>query len=673
MKTSSMKFRFLSLIMCIGLTLGSLLAFFSPYQAKQLGGDILRKDASFIARLLAENLALGMQTFVLDNGATLDQTLAVLQKGDDSKSAAISAIKVFDDKGGFVKGLNAEASRDSAAFAGANELVFQDLERNLRVVSPMYDSGKKLVGYVQIDFSKQFLTDRTARNSSFALLLGLIVMAVMLSVGFVVVRRDVNAIQALVNFARKVAAGDVNVSIGIRQNDEIGSLASSLGEMIKAQKARAEVANQIARGQLAVRVEAVSDADVLGKAMAAMRENILALATDVKMLAASAVEGRLDTRANADRHEGDFREIINGVNHTLDAVVDPVREATLVLERVATRDLTVRMTGEYLEDHARIKNAVNTAVDNLDQGLHQVDSAVSEVAVAADQIDTGNQSMAQGASEQAASLEEISSNLREMAATTRENSERVREAELLAQQARHSAAKGVESMKVLSETINKMKASSDSTSKIIKTIDEIAFQTNLLALNAAVEAARAGDAGKGFAVVAEEVRNLAMRCAEAAKNTTAMLEASVKNANEGVLINEGVTRNLEEINLQIARVGDVMAGITAASSQQSEGINQTNAGLSQINEVTQRTVENAEQSVSAAGELTSQARKMSSLVASFKLTSENRTASQLRTRRTLPKNYGQGRLAEKPAQPIPQTYEGIRHQSLEFQGSGTAS
>lgn len=638
-----MKFRFLSLIVGIGISLGSLLAFYSPYQAKQLGGEMLRKDASFIARLLAENLALGVQTVVLDNGAALDQTLAVLKKGDDardSRNAAISAIRVYNEKGEFVKGLNVDSGGNEAKIESVSELVFQDLANDLRVVSPMYDSGKKLVGYVQIDFSKQFLADQTARNSTYALLLGCAVLAVMTSVGIIVIRRDVNAIQSLADFAGKVAAGDVNVSIGMRRNDEIGSLASSLSAMIQAQKTKAEVADQIAMGRLSVAVDVVSDVDVLGKAMATMKENIGALVSDVKMLAASAVEGHLDTRVDADRHDGDFREIINGVNHTLDAVIDPVHEATRVLEKVATRDLTARMQGNYREDHARIKKALNTAVENLDQGLGQIDGAVSEVALAAGKIDSGNQSVARGAGEQAFSLDEVANSLQEMSQATRKNSERVREAAQLAQQARGFAAKGVESMSLLSGTIAKMKTSSDATSKIIKTIDEIAFQTNLLALNAAVEAARAGDAGKGFAVVAEEVRNLAMRCAEAAKNTTAMLEDSVRNAGEGVLINQEVTRNLEEINQQVARVGDVMAEISAASSRQSQGIDQMDAAVRQVNAVTQKTVGNAEQSVGAAGELNSQARKMSTLVASFRLTAADRVQEKSGLRPNGPRTNG---------------------------------
>ena len=174
-------------------------------------------------------------------------------------------------------------------------------------------------------------------------------------------------------------------------------------------------------------------------------------------------------------------------------------------------------------------------------------------------------------------------------------------------------------MKRLSEAMDQIKASSDSTAKILKTIDEIAFQTNLLALNAAVEAARAGDAGKGFSVVAEEVRNLAMRSAEAAKNTAALIEDSVRNSERGVILNQDVLRALCEINNQVKNVGSVMAEIAAASNQQKQGVDQVSSILTQMNTVTQQIAANAEESASGAEELSGQAREMKAMVSVFQL------------------------------------------------------
>jgi methyl-accepting chemotaxis protein len=174
-------------------------------------------------------------------------------------------------------------------------------------------------------------------------------------------------------------------------------------------------------------------------------------------------------------------------------------------------------------------------------------------------------------------------------------------------------------MNRLSESIKRIKASSDSTARIVKSIDEIAFQTNLLALNAAVEAARAGEAGKGFAVVAEEVRNLARRSAEAARSTAGLIEEGVKNADAGVLLNQEVIENLDEIRSQVGQVSGMMAEIAEASRQQRQEVQQVNNSLQQMNELTQQVAANAEESASAAEELSGQANEMQGMIDLFRL------------------------------------------------------
>jgi len=302
-----------------------------------------------------------------------------------------------------------------------------------------------------------------------------------------------------------------------------------------------------------------------------------------------------------------------------------LQEASDVLERVAERDLTARMEGEYRGEFAGVKAAFNRAVSNLEEVLAEVAAAASEVASASEEISSGSQALASGASEQASSLEEVTSSLQELSSMTRQNAASAKEARGLAEQARASADRGMASMRRLASAIERIKLSSDATAKIVRTIDEIAFQTNLLALNAAVEAARAGEAGKGFAVVAEEVRALAMRSAEAARNTAALIEESVENAEGGVALNEEVLRNLEEIQSQVERVGTVMAEIAAASEQQSQGVEQINQAVEQMQEVGQRTAAHAEESASVAVELSGQARSMSDMASRFRFSAETVT------------------------------------------------
>lgn len=334
-------------------------------------------------------------------------------------------------------------------------------------------------------------------------------------------------------------------------------------------------------------------------------------------------DGQLSARGDLSKLDEAYRPMLQGIHEVVESIFEPIQEAAKVLERIANRDLTPRVKGDYKGDHAAIKDALNRAIENLDVGLTQVNEAANQVATASSQISSGSQNLAQGSSEQASTLEEVSSNLQEVASMTKQNVANAQEARSLSDAAKAATQQGVQSMSNLSEAINKIKTSSDQTSKIVKTIDEIAFQTNLLALNAAVEAARAGDAGRGFAVVAEEVRNLAMRSAEAAKNTSSLIEESVNNAEGGVSLNAEVLKALENINSQVQKVVEVMNEIAAASQQQSEGIDQINTAIEQMNEVTQQTAANAEESAATAEELSGQAEEMLSLVSRFELSRAN--------------------------------------------------
>ena len=338
-------------------------------------------------------------------------------------------------------------------------------------------------------------------------------------------------------------------------------------------------------------------------------------------LVETANRGQLSERAELGNSKGDYRKLREGINRMLDAIVGPLNEAAKVLGAAADKNLTERVTGDYVGDFAELKENINATVQNLDESLSHVYESVQQVTSASGQISSGSQSLAEGANEQASSLEEVSSSLEEMSSMTKQNAENSNQAKNLSAEAKDSAKHGNEVMGKMSDAIENIKASSDNTAKIIKTIDEIAFQTNLLALNAAVEAARAGEAGKGFAVVAEEVRNLAMRSAEAAKNTANMIEESVKNAEGGVKISEEVAKILKEIGDRSGKVNSLIEEITAASAEQSQGIEQINSAVAQMDKVTQQNAANSEESASAAEELNSQAEELVAMVGTFSLSS----------------------------------------------------
>lgn len=244
----------------------------------------------------------------------------------------------------------------------------------------------------------------------------------------------------------------------------------------------------------------------------------------------------------------------------------------------------------------------------------KLSAGAGHTAAAARQISASSQSLSQGSSEQAASLEQSASALEEIASMTRQNANNAETASSIAEQAKQAAMEGSERMRKLSGAIEKIRVSAHETSKIVKTIDEIAFQTNLLALNAAVEAARAGEAGKGFAVVADEVRNLAIRAGEAARNTSALIEGSVHSTQEGVSLSEQTSSSLAVIVTHTQKVNELVAEITTASKEQTRGLEQTNVAVAQMDTVTQQNASSAEQLSSSAEEMNAQAQRLRNIV-----------------------------------------------------------
>ncbi len=463
--------------------------------------------------------------------------------------------------------------------------------------------------------SAQSMQTKTLISSAGVLVVALALLGV-LAVG--TLRNILGSLGALSNAASEIASGRIEQKIEIHSKDEVGALADAFRGMLAYIGDIAHAADRLAVGDLkAASVEPRSEHDVLSRNMNRVSEALHTVMGEVGNTITAVQAGNLSQRGSAKGIDGAYADVITGTNGMLDAVNAPIDEARTVLARVAQRDLTVRMEGDYQGDHAAIKKSLNAALTNIGEAFASLTSAVAQVNSAAAEIGSGSQELASGAADQAGAIDQVSNRLVVVGARTKASAADAHEARAAMERARTDTEQGVERMQTLAEAVADIKKSADSTAKIVKTIDEIAFQTNLLALNAAVEAARAGDAGRGFAVVADEVRSLAIRAAEAARNTAVLIEESVQKTETGVKLNDGVRRRLEEIRTGVERASTMMANIADGAREQEQELTEVTSAITQIAQLTQRVAANAEESASAAAELQAQAGEMHEMASQF--------------------------------------------------------
>ncbi len=526
----------------------------------------------------------------------------------------------------------------------------------LNLIGEMIDSGtEEIIKISENDKNKIIYA---------MLMVDLVIFLGLLIFTFLLVNRISKPINELTVAAERLSMGDTEINFNLDSKDEIGRLKKAFMEMTNDIRLKTEAAWEIAKGNLDVKIIVRSDKDNLSKSMDKLRNTLYDMVQDTKTLIDAAMSGSLSTRADSQKHHGEFRKIVEGINSTIDAIIEPINEISDVMSKVSKGNLNVSMKDHYKGDYLKLSNSFNITVfnlksivdeishvlkqisecnmdldevreydgdfklisDSLNSIIKELNNLIGDIRNASERVargsahvSEGSMHLSQGASEQASSTEQLSSSITQIAHQTKMNATNAALANQLALEAKDNAVKGNQRMGDMLKAMEDINDASENISKIIKVIDEIAFQTNILALNAAVEAARAGQHGKGFAVVAEEVRNLAARSARAAHETTEYIESSVKKVESGTMIANETASSLVSIVESSAKVAGLVGDIASASNEQASGIAQINIGIDQVSKVIQVNSATSEESAAASEELMMQAKLLNENMARFRL------------------------------------------------------
>ncbi|NJC01844.1 methyl-accepting chemotaxis protein [Xanthomonas sp. 3272] len=517
--------------------------------------------------------------------------------------------------------------------------------------------------------SERHLAD--ARNAMWQAIAGLSLLAVLIAaLGWYTLSRLTRNVRRAAAVAANIAQGQLGERIAAPSRDETGQLLDNMRQMQEQLQrvlaAQSEMAQRHDAGQISYRMDAetfpgayatmVRDTNALvgthiavkmklaqimsryaigdlsqdmdrlpgekavfSDTMDAVKRNLFAMNSEIKLLAQAAANGDFSVRGDTQRFQHDFLAMVESLNQLMATADGNLGALSSVLRAIAAGDLTTRMHGDFHGVFAQMRDDANTTVVQLADIVGRIQQSTDAINDAASEIAAGNQDLSQRTEQQAANLEETASSMEELTSTVRNNAEHARRANQLVVGAAAVASRGGTVVGEVVGTMAGIQAASRKIADIISVIDGIAFQTNILALNAAVEAARAGEQGRGFAVVASEVRTLAQRSAGAAKEIKQLIDDSVSRVEQGNVLVSQAGRTMQDIVDSVHSVTEIMQEISEASQQQSQGIEQVGQTIAQMDQATQQNAALVEEATAAARSMEAQAQQLRDAVSVFQL------------------------------------------------------
>ncbi|SMF95571.1 methyl-accepting chemotaxis protein [Methylomagnum ishizawai] len=565
----------------------------------------------------------GIERTIADARAKIDtelknyETHFIADKGDeellDADRAALREYDVLREK--VMTLSNTGQNEEARNFLVANQTILAN-------ITAAFEEHRKY----NVDVGIRSAQEAAAIKDN-ATLLSWLITAVSLclvgGIGFVIARGLLRQLggepDLAAHIANRIAIGDLSMAIATRSGDT-SSLFASMKGMSASIQALIDDTLMLAQAARDLKLDTRADAtrhqgdyrriiQGVNDALDALVNPVKALIADAHKLSDAVAQGQLTVRADIDPHRGEFRQVVQGMNHIMAAINEPMEEVRQTMARVAQGDMTATVAGRYQGMFLELKEAINGTLGTLSTTLADVRGVADALSSASEQVSSTSQSLSQAASEQAANVEETSASMEQMAASIDQNKDNAKSTDCIAEKAAREAAEGGEAV---SRTVQAMKQIAGK----IGIVDDIAYQTNLLALNAAIEAARAGDHGKGFAVVAAEVRKLAERSQVAAQEIGELAESSVAMAERAGTL-------LKEIVPSIQKTAGLVQEITAGSEEQASGAKQIAEAMNQLNKTTQQNSSSAEELSATAEEMSGQALELQRTLGFFKLSTES--------------------------------------------------